>query len=265
MTPKQLSVPSFFRDKGDLRVYEFPNLAHYPNLCHGIFTRISGFSNPPFSGLNVGLEIGDRIDHVHRNRACIAACLKTAPHAYARQVHGTGVLTFRQNTTPSSGLHHPEGDAMITDIPGKILAVKTADCQPILLFDPARQVVANIHCGWRGSIQNIIQHTLEKMNADFNSHPADIIAGIGPSLGPCCSEFIHYRKEIPEMYWKYKIRENHFDFWAISRDQLTNAGVHSENIHISSICTSCNTDLFFSYRKEGVTGRFASVIGLKPV
>ena len=100
------------------------------------------------------------------------------------------------------------------------------------------------------------------MQKQFKCDPAQLVAGIGPSLGPCCAEFIHYRKEIPEIYWPYKEANDHFNFWAISRDQLTDAGLLPDNIEISNMCTCCNTALIFSYRAEGQTGRFAAVIGL---
>ena len=97
------------------------------------------------------------------------------------------------------------------------------------------------------------------------THPLteNILAGIGPSLGPCCGEFVNYRKELPEGFWKYGDDANRFDFWAVSRDQLTASGVREKNIHLSRLCTKCRTDLFFSYRGEGTTGRFMAVIGLE--
>jgi copper oxidase (laccase) domain-containing protein len=131
-----------------------------------------------------------------------------------------------------------------------------------MLFDATRRVVANIHSGWRSSIKNIAGQTVQAMRKHFECHPADIIAGIGPSLGPCCAEFVNYRKEIPENFWPYKTANDHFDFWAISCDQLADAGVLQKNIEVSNVCTRCNTEIFFSYRGEGQTGRFASVIGL---
>jgi copper oxidase (laccase) domain-containing protein len=123
-------------------------------------------------------------------------------------------------------------------------------------------VIANVHCGWRGSVKNILGQTVRVMNKCFQCDSSDLVAGIGPSLGPCCAEFINYRKEIPEIFWCYKSADNHFDFWALSRDQLVGAGVLRENIENSSICTKCNSATFFSYRAERQTGRFASVIGI---
>jgi hypothetical protein len=101
------------------------------------------------------------------------------------------------------------------------------------------------------------------MQQHFGCRPNRILAGIGPSLGPCCAEFINYKTEIPREFWRYKGPDDHFDFWAISFDQLLNAGVRAKHIESSQICTRCRTDEFFSYRAEKTTGRFAAVIGLK--
>jgi hypothetical protein len=125
-----------------------------------------------------------------------------------------------------------------------------------------RSVIANIHSGWRGSIANIIGRTVTVMQARFASRPADIRAGIGPSLGPCCAEFINFRKEIPRSLWAYQVVENYFDFWALSRDQLMQAGLQPAHIEIGGICTRCRSDLFFSYRAANLTGRMAAVIGM---
>jgi hypothetical protein len=100
------------------------------------------------------------------------------------------------------------------------------------------------------------------MVSNYNSSPSDIVAGIGPSLGQCCAEFTNYTLELPEPFWKYKNNNNHFDFWRLSFDQLCGAGVLKENIQISQLCTKCNQDLFFSYRRDKVTGRLANIISL---
>jgi YfiH family protein len=143
-----------------------------------------------------------------------------------------------------------------------LLTILVADCQPVMLYDPVRAVVANIHSGWRGSIADIIGRTVAVMKERFACRPAEIIAGIGPSLGPCCAEFVNYRQEIPEALWSYQVSDNHFDFWALSRDQLVWAGLLPEHIETGGICTRCHSDLFFSYRAAQQTGRMAAVIGL---
>ncbi|MDX2500846.1 MAG: laccase domain-containing protein, partial [Deltaproteobacteria bacterium] len=122
-----------------------------------------------------------------------------------------------------------------------------------------------VHSGWRGSIDNIIGRTIEAMQHHFGCHPDAILAGIGPSLGPCCAEFINYKTEIPQEFWRYKDPVDHFDFWAISYDQLLDAGVLAKHIESCQMCTRCRTDEFFSYRAEKTTGRFAAVIGMTNV
>ena len=100
------------------------------------------------------------------------------------------------------------------------------------------------------------------MKTRFGTRPESLWAGIGPSLGPCCGQFVNYRKEIPSALWGFRVREAHFDFWAISRAQLTAAGLDPSRIETAGVCTRCCSDTFFSYRAEGTTGRFAAVIGL---
>jgi hypothetical protein len=101
------------------------------------------------------------------------------------------------------------------------------------------------------------------MDERFGCDPGDLRVGVGPSLGPCCAEFINYREEIPPGLWAYRRDSARFDFWAMSRDQLVRAGVREDRIQVSGLCTKCRTDLFFSYRAERSTGRFAAVIGLR--
>jgi hypothetical protein len=124
-------------------------------------------------------------------------------------------------------------------------------------------VVANAHCGWRGSLAGVAVRTLQVMESRFESSARDVLVGIGPSLGPCCAEFVNYRREIPPALWGYRRGSAHFDFWAMTRDQLTGAGVPAAHIETSGMCTRCRPDRFFSYRGETTTGRFPAVIALR--
>jgi hypothetical protein len=178
------------------------------------------------------------------------------------QVHGTNVAIIREaNSTISE--EPVEADAMITDLPGVALMVKQADCQAVLLFDPVRKVISNIHCGWRGNRQNLIRTVIDRMRVDFGCTPSDLRAGIGPSLGPCCAEFVTHEELFPDSFMRFMVRKNYFDFWALSRWQLTESGVEEANIETAAICTKCRTTLFFSYRAEKTTGRFATAVMLK--
>jgi len=244
--------------------FQFENLAACRGIRHKIFSRNGGHSRGPYSSLNVSFGLGDEDESVALNRGLIARNMQARELVFARQVHGVDIAVLdRDRGRPrAAAAEFLTADAMVTDQPQRHLVIQVADCQALFLFDPVRQVVANVHCGWRGSIQNIIGRTVETMVQRLDCRPGNIIAGIGPSLGPCCGEFIHYEAEIPPAFWRYKDSSNHFDFWSISRDQLMQAGVAAENIESSGVCTRCHTDEFFSYRAAKTTGRFAAVIGI---
>ena len=253
-------------EKNGITFFQFSNLARFPDIRHGVFTRHGGCSQGPFRDLNVGCNVGDEPDRVHRNRDIVSTCMENIPLVFLNQVHGTQVLVFEKDDQACMDRVRDcaaVSDAVITDLPQKNLCIQVADCQAVLMFDSVKKVVANVHSGWRGSIKNIIGLTIEAMKKKFGCRPCDIFAGIGPSLGPCCAEFVNYKKEIPKKFWEYRIGSGHFDFWSLSFDQLIGAGLLSKNINISNICTKCHSDMFFSYRKEAITGRFAAVIGLK--
>jgi YfiH family protein len=246
-----------------LPFYQFSHLAPFPDIQHAVFTRDGGESAGPFASLNTALSVGDDSEAVVKNRSRIKAAVGGGRLQLSRQVHGVNVAVFSGEGNGFKPGEVPEADAMITDIPGLNLIIQVADCQAVLLYDPVRRAVANIHSGWRSSVGNIIGETVAAMAARFGTDPADLLAGVGPSLGPCCAEFVNFREEIPESLWAYRTGDHHFDFWAMSRDQLMAAGVQGKHIQVGAICTRCRTDRFFSYRGEGRTGRFAVVIGLK--
>lgn len=247
-------------ESGGLVYDQFPIFSDFPWLFHGCFTRKGGVSTGPFHGLNAGLSSGDAPEAVEENRRLILEesggdelVILSQVHGDTIHIHGTG----HASKTPV------EADAVITDTPGAMLSILTADCQPIMLVDPVKRVVANVHSGWRGSVQNVVGKTVSKMQESFGSLPRDIRAAIGPSLGPCCAEFVHYRKELPRSFYTHRVGSNHFDFWAITRDQLCNAGVSAGKIKASLACTRCEHDEYYSYRDRKVTGRMASVIGIR--
>lgn len=253
-------------EQNGVLVFQFPNLSKFKTVAHGIFTRCGGFSQAPFDSLNICRSVGDDIDRVRQNRQRMARANGGGRLIFLHQVHGTDIRVLsrrdRGSDPPAAG-GMLTGDALITDIAGLTLVIQVADCQAICLHDPVRHVVANVHSGWRGSVGNIAGRTIRRMQQCFGTRPSDVVAGIGPSLGPCCAEFVNYRSEIPEPLWRYKDGRHHFDFWSLSCDQLRDAGVLRQNILASGICTRCNADLFYSFRRRKRTGRFAAVIGLK--
>jgi len=180
-----------------LHYYEFPHIAEYPGVVHGLFTRQGGFSQGPYQGLNMGMATGDLDQAVGRNKEAVLDHMNASRLVSPKQVHGTEVLCWNSGSE-SEGTNI--ADAVITDEKGVLLLIKTADCQAVLLLDPVRGVVANIHSGWRGSVANIIRKTMNTMVEKYGSDPANILAGVGPSLGPCCAEFVNYEAEIPKEY-----------------------------------------------------------------
>jgi YfiH family protein len=247
-----------------LTYYQFGRFKDLPQLAHGVFTRRGGVSPPPCQGLNLGFVPHDDSQNVVENLEMAANALNTNGLSFVGQVHGDNSLVIRASDEyqPKKPEQVKKGfDAMITHDPGVTLLTKLADCQGVMLFDPETNALAVVHSGWRGSVANIIGKTVQRLVAEFDVDPKRILAGISPSLGPCCSEFVNFRDELPESFWDYR-KDNLFDFWAISRDQLVDQGVDASNVEISGICTKCSEE-FFSYRREGVTGRFGLAAGVR--
>jgi len=250
------TLSNLIRQDDGLLHFCFPKLSEQDNLVHAVFTREGGVSGEPFASLNVGASVHDSPALVQQNLARIQACIGAEELVQVNQVHGDDAVVFRKGSavfaeSPCSA------DALITNVPGRGLMVKLADCQGVILYDPEKNVVGVVHCGWRGNVQNILGKTVRRMEKEFFCRPAALRAAIGPSLGPCCGEFQGHERYFPEEFRRFQVRENFFDLWAVSCSQLMQAGVAKTHIEISGICTRCRTDLFYSYRKEGKTGRFA--------
>ncbi|MEX1297754.1 MAG: peptidoglycan editing factor PgeF [Desulfotignum sp.] len=256
-----------------LPVKTFTRFSDCPNLVHGVFTRSGGVSRPPFDTLNVGFSTGDDPSAVRENRTRILSCLGLSRSVFLNQVHGKQILVLERKDKIDPDLfwspdHLAHGtvlsaDAVVTDLKQVVLVIQVADCQAVMLADPEKNVIANVHSGWRGSIENIIGRCVGVMVDRFGCDPKQMLAGISPSLGPCCAQFIHYRKEIPEPLWQYKLPDrDYFDFWRLSVDQLQEKGLDLQHITTMGECTRCRPDRFFSYRQAGKTGRFACAIGL---
>ena len=148
-----------------------------------------------------------------------------------------------------------------------------ADCASILCYDPRKKVIGIAHSGWRGTVERVTENLIRAFADNFHSSPADIVAGIGPSIGPCCYEVG------PEVIEKVAMNpggagglitdrtvdgKGHFDLWEANRRQLTGAGVPEGNIEVAGICTRCNPDLYFSYRYHGEkSGRIGAGIMIR--
>jgi YfiH family protein len=278
------------RSRG-LQILQLAPLRKLPWLVHGFSTRPGGVSR--FNGqqvLNLGFMEWDTSENVTQNRRLLQAALAAETFALAplKQIHSDAIHLF--NAAPA---HPCKGDASATNRPGVLLAVQTADCVPILLVDPKKRAVAAIHAGWKGTLARITEKTVGRMHLEFGSKPADLLAAIGPSIGPCCYEvgadfvtkfsgqfadasgyFDEPRTgdEPNPLQWLNMAppghqpppRNVHLDLPKANRAQLLAAGLHPRNIFPSDLCTACRTEFFFSHRREaGLTGRLMAVIGIR--
>jgi YfiH family protein len=247
--------------------YQFQSLLPYPETAHGIFTRLGGRSRPPWASLNTGHGVGDDPEAVEANHHLICQSLgfRMEDLASPHQVHGTtvGIVDERDK-----GQIRPQTDALATVTPGVLLMLRFADCTPIMLYDPKRRAIGLVHAGWRGTVAGVTRAAVEAMVTSLGCRPADIVAGIGPSIGPCCYEVgedvVHaVRKALPNVRQPLVSPAGdrwHLDLWMANRHQLMQAGVRQ--IEVAEICTACHADEWFSHRAErGKTGRFGAAIG----
>lgn len=187
-----------------------------------------------------------------------------------RQVHGREVVTLRRGGALPPVEPAPEADALVTDEPGAALVIRGADCVPVLLADRRTGAVGAAHAGWRGAALGTAVAAVGAMRAAFGTHPGDLVAVLGPSIGPCCYQV---GERLLEAFtaaghdpaavdrWFTRREDVRLDLWTAHVDQLTTAGVPPTQIHVSGLCTACHLAQCFSYRREGDgTGRLAGVI-----
>ena len=245
-------------------------------VVHGFSTRLGGVSEGIFSSLNLGMNRGDDPDRVAENyrRFCAAIGADVKGVVCASQVHGD---TVRSVTTADLGigLDQPEpwqADGLVTDIPGVVLTVFTADCLPILLYDPVRRVVAAVHAGWRGTAMGIAGTAVNAMVERYGCQPGDILAAIGPGISLCCFET---DEDVPNAMTEamgasalhhIEVRDNgkfHVDLKGMNALRLEKSGLSPEHIAVSDACTMCQHERFWSHRyTRGQRGSQAAMIQL---
>lgn len=244
--------------------YETPSLFKaFPDLVAIETTRHGGLSPVPYSSLNLGKNTDDAPGNIAQNREVLCGQLgiSWSQVAYGKQVHGSAICNAY-----AAGRY--EGfDAFMTNQRGLFVAITVADCTPILIYDPVRQVVAAAHAGWRGAAAHIGTRVLEAMTEQYGSQPQDCLIYIGTCIG-----FDHFEvgsevvAEFPSAYARPADREGKFylDLRAAIRHELLEAGVAQAHLEVSKFCTVTHNDHYFSHRKEqGTTGRFMGLIGLR--
>lgn len=267
----------FFAFYLNMNLLHFNNLQASQGLVHFQTTREGGCSLPPFDTTNMSYSVGDNPYNVLRNREALAAQIgETAGRfVFIKQVHGTriAVVTDREcgrGVWPWLDDKIEGTDGLITNTPHVVISVKTADCIPVLLFDPVQRVIAAIHAGWRGTAARILPHAVEIMQSRFGSRPADLLAGIGAGAGACCYEvseevYNAIRSSLQDSPYPTCAENNrHIDLKEINRMQLVECGVQAAHIEVSPLCSICNPRVIFSHRASGgVAGRSLTGICLK--
>ena len=295
------------RPKQKPLILQAPLLQH-DGLLHGFSTRQGGFSRVfrpglpvGFGDLNLGYTKQDNPELVRKNRAAFLKALGAGAmqrFGLLQQKHTPVVRILNRMDDAAPDFLEPatlRGDALVTNVPGVLLTVQAADCTPVLLFDPVQRAIAAIHAGWRGTLARIVERTVGSMRLRYGTRPADLLAVIGPSVGPDSyavgeevrhdfeSQFAYAPQLFREVYESDPIRDKypllfltarapghspigpqlHLDLWQANRLQLRDAGLPDEHIHVMGDDTAADTGRFFSYRaEEGFTGRMMAAIGL---
>jgi polyphenol oxidase len=288
-----------------VEVLRAPSLSAIDWLMHGFSTRTAGTStvyrpSQHAGELNLGFTSSDDRANVIANRERFLDAVTGDPRfpmVTLRQIHSSAIR--RVTATDAADGDAPgctKADGMMTDEPGILLAIQTADCIPVLIADRKRRAVAGFHAGWRGTLKRIVENGMGRMRLEFGSKPEDLVAAIGPGIGGCCyavgeevrgefeSQFAYAAELFREVYDADPVKEKypllfltarapghsslgpglHLDLVEANRRQLLDAGLKADAISVAGGCTSCRTDCFFSYRAEkGFTGRMFSAIGIR--
>ena len=238
--------------------YTFDSLAGLPLRAH-VSTRHGGVSPEPWRSLNFSVLRGDEPQRVRANRARLAEAVgvDAADFVTCRQMHGTGIAKVDWT---DAGTMKDHCDGLVTDAPGLPLFLVFADCVPVLLFDPAHRALGVCHAGWRGTVNGAAAAALWTMQAAYDTDPAQVVACIGPSIGPASYAvgedviaLAHAKLPDAEQLFSYPnglTGQAHFDLWEANRRQLIAAGVPADAVEVAGIDTATHTDDFFSHRAE---------------
>jgi len=249
---------------------DFPNLKTLPFLAHAVTTRFAADGRE----FNLALHVADSEDAL-KNRAALCRALGFPNENFTccEQVHGSRVAIIDKSAVGRGAFSRGDAlqgfDAMITAVPGALLAMFAADCPLTLLADPQRRAIGICHSGRRGLAAGVIANTVAAMKRQFNSSPQDFLAGTAPSVEKSCYEVgkeiaKDFAEKHPDCLTPTQGGKYLLDLRGVVRAQLTAAGLKPENIEQSALCTRCRADMFFSYRRDGEkAGRFALVAGIR--
>lgn len=260
----------------------FDNLRQHAGLIHAVSTRRGGVSQGAFASLNLGRVVGDDAESVEINyrRLADAVGVPRAAMTTTWQVHSHRIV---RATRANAGGMIDKADGVVTDVPGLPITQRYADCTPVLVYDPRWHAVGIAHAGWRGTVAGVTPALVQAMAEYFGSDPGDLLAAVGPAIGPCCYEVgqevvdaagVVFAAVCGDVLLAQERPLNgngatgavrpavHFDLWRANQWQFERAGV--QHIEVAGICTRCQRDTFFSHRGDhGKTGRFGAVAMLR--
>lgn len=262
---------------GDLLYISFPNLDN-AGAISAFTTRMGGLSRGRYASMNMSFTNGDLNESVHKNYKILFSALGLDENkaVLSHQTHTDNIRIVTQRDI-GKGITKPRDyenvDGLITDIPGIALVTQYADCVPLLFFDPQKKVAAASHGGWRGTVAQIAEKTVNTMCSFYNCNPKNILAAIGPSIGRCCYEVddkviekvncIDYLN-LKDCYIKKANGKYNLSLQQTNLQIMLHAGIKRENICISDLCTCCHSEYFHSHRATGGSrGNLAAVIAIK--
>ena len=271
------------QEKDGVVFYAFEHMERTGLVRHGFSTKMGGVSEGVFASMNLSATRGDDMACVRENirRMTHAMGMESAQTVFCEQVHETRVAVARP-ACYNEGIDHPDElkatDGLIANTEDVVLVTMHADCVPLFFLDPACKAVGMTHAGWRGTVADIAGETVRRMREEFGSRPADLLVGIGPSIGSCCFEVgLEVAAEFAEAFAETKPYARglllpsvaaedkaYIDLQRTNEMLLMRAGVRPANIEIAELCTKCHPELFYSHRRDGqARGAMAAFMQLK--
>lgn len=261
------------REEKGVPYLSFPLLEQTGVVRHGFSTRLGGVSKGHCATMNISTTRGDEPEAIEENRRRIAAAIGVEPtdFTYTHQTHTTNVAVVEEKDRGGKFL---DTDGMVTDVPGICLVTFYADCVPLFFVDPVHRAIGLSHSGWRGTVGRMGKVTLELMQEQYGTDPAQVFAAIGPSICQECYEVSgdvigEFQEAFDESLWQelfYEKTDGKFqlDLWRANQIVLTEAGVRREQIAVTNVCTHCNPDILFSHRSTGTArGNLSAFLALR--
>ena len=266
-------------EERNIPVLTFPRLSQLDMIGHAVTTRLGGVSEGYFRSLNLKTGLGDPDENVQKNFEITAQALHVRPDQFvlSDQTHTVNVRTVTE-ADAGKGVTRPRDytdvDGLVTNVPGLVLSIFTADCVPVFLVDPVRRAIGLVHSGWRGTVGRISREAIRKMQANYGTEPADMICAIAPSICQDCYEVSEdvadaFREKYAGEALSRIVRPGRpghaqLNLQEACRENFLMAGLLPQHVSVPDLCTAENSGLLFSHRAlKGRRGNLAAVIEIR--